>query len=274
MSGLEALLLIGIDDELPLTKFFPYDYNQQKVLTELLIISQNFKQCGKGSLQNKNRVFYYRTYIPTLPKPEGNSVSNESFSDYFIYSYDCNRKKFLLLFLCDLNYKVKNIDLLSNEIFEVLDNNAFEGHEIKRDSCNQINSLFEQYKRLEPSLLKENQLNELNNKSNDSNYSINDSSIDGIKKNKKNINFKKRIDSRMILPKIKKSKSQTVSVDIDDLTTVKESDTDLSIMFKNTFDKEFFLPQVGEWRNIKILNIILCSLLLVMMLVALILFLK
>jgi hypothetical protein len=265
MSGLEALLLTGIDDELPLNKFFPYDYNDHKTITELLIISEYFKNCGKGSLQHKNKIFYYRTYIPTIPKPEGISLSNESFSDYFIYSYDCNRKKFLLLFLCDLNYKQKNIDLLSHEVFDVLDNNAFEKHDIKQESCNKINILFEKYKKKEPNLSKNNSLKELNT-INDSSDSINISSNDE-KTKKNNISFKKRIDSRMILPKVKKSKSDSVSVDIDDLTTVRESDTDLSKMFKQTYDKDLFLPQINKWKTIKLWNIFLCLILFVIMLI-------
>ena len=273
MSRLEALLLIGIDDELPLNKFFPYDYNDPKTITELLIISEYFKNCGKGSLQHKNKIFYYRTYIPTIAKPEGVSHSNESFSDYFIYSYDCNRKKFLLLFLCDLNYKQKNIDLLSNEIFDVLDNNAFERHDIKQESCNQINNLFEKYKKKEPNLSKNNSLKEINI-INDSRDSINNSSSNDEKTKKNNISFKKRIDSRMILPKVKKSKSDSVSVDIDDLTTIRESDTDLSKMFKQTNDKDLFLPKINKWKTIKIWNIVLCFLLFVIMLIVVIFILK
>ena len=72
MSGLDSLLLTGIDDEFPLTKFFPLNYKNQNALTELLILTKSFKNCGKGSLQNKNKIFYYRTYIPNLPVKEDN----------------------------------------------------------------------------------------------------------------------------------------------------------------------------------------------------------
>ena len=269
MSGLRTLLITSIDDEIPLTKFFPLDFTDQKALTELLIISENFKKCGKGSLQYKNKIFYYRTYIPTLPQNDENSVSMESYSDYFIYSYNTNKKKFFLLFLCDLNYKIKNIDNLTNEIFEVLDNNAFEGHKIKSASSNQINSLFNQYKKLEPNFGKFNPLDEINI-INKSGASLNDSSSSGGYKNKIAQRAKKRIDSRMVLPFIKKNNSDLVSVDFDDLTTVKESDTDLSMMFKNGIEKELYLPQYKKRKKIKIVNIVLFLILFVISLILII----
>ena len=266
MTGLEALLISSIEDEIPLNRFFPTDYNNRKYLMELLIISEFFKKCGKGSLQHKNKIFYYRTYIPTLPKSDENSVSNESYSDFFIYSYDTNRKNFFFLFLCDINYKIKNIDKLTAGIFEILDNNAFEGHEIKSEACHKINTLFFKYKNLQPKLRQLNDLYIIN----DSGFPLNDSSTSGNKSqsSNKSVSSKKRIkriDTRMVLPKLKKEKS-VVSVDIDDLT-MRQSETDLSIMFKKDLDENLYLPQINKWKTIKIVNIILCLILLVIMIV-------
>ena len=275
MSGLEALLITSIDDEIPLNKFFPFDYSDQVGITELTIISQYFKQCGKGSLQHKNKIFYYRTYIPALTKIDSNSISNESFSDYFIYSYNSHKKRYFVIFLCDLKYKMKNIDNLTNDIFAILDNKGFEGREIKTESCSQINSLFIEYKKVEPNKGKINQLIELSpispiNSSDDSINNSNSSKENMI--NKKISKSKKRIDSRMVLPKIKKA--NTVSADIDDITTVKESETDLSIMFKNNYDKDLYIPQVNKWKSIKIVNIVLCLALFLIVLIIFILYKK
>ena len=275
MSGLEALLITSIDDEIPLNKFFPFDYSDQVGITELTIISQYFKQCGKGSLQHKNKIFYYRTYIPALTKIDSNSISNESFSDYFIYSYNSHKKIYFVIFLCDLKYKMKNIDNLTNDIFAILDNKGFEGREIKTESCSQINSLFIEYKKVEPNKGKINQLIELSpispiNSSDDSINNSNSSKENMI--NKKISKSKKRIDSRMVLPKIKKA--NTVSADIDDITTVKESETDLSIMFKNNYDKDLYIPQVNKWKSIKIVNIVLCLALFLIVLIIFILYKK
>ena len=268
MARLEAFLMTGVEDELPLIKYYPLDYSNQNSLAELLIIANSFKKCGKGSLQHKNKIFYYRTYIPPLPKEEGTSNSNDNFSDFFIYSTDCNKKKFFFLFLCDLNYKQKHIDELTNKIFEILDNNAFEGHELKKESSIKINALFEEYKTMNPNIGKINQLTEMRNISNSSSSSINDSNSSSSGTVKKS---KKRIDSRMFISDLKKEKSGTVSVDIDDITSMKENETDLSIMFKQNFDQDFYEPQVKKWRNIKIVDVVLCSIFCIIMTILVIL---
>jgi Holliday junction resolvase RusA-like endonuclease len=275
MSGLEALLITSIEDELPLTKLFPSNFTDQKALTEILIITQNFKACGKGSLQHKNKIFYYRTYIPSLHSKDDNSLTQTqtNLSDYFIYSYDCSKKKFFLLFLCDFKYKKKDIDNLTNEIFDILDNNAFEGHDIKIECCHKINTIFEQYRKLQPNFGKINQLKEMDiiDDSGGSLDSIKDLIKEEDNKKKKLSKKVKRIDSRLVIPKKKPNKSSGFSVDIDDLTTLKESDSDLSIMFGKNFDKDLAIPQVNKWRIIKIINIILCSLFCVISIIMIIL---
>ena len=75
----------------------------------------------------------------------------------------------------------------------------------------------------------------------------------------------------MILPKFKK-KTGTVSVDIDDITSMKENEIDLSIMFTQNFDQDFYEPQINKWRNIKIVNVVLCLILCIIMAIYLILF--
>lgn len=273
MSGLEAFLMRGVEEDLPLIKYFPFDYSNKNLLSELIVIANSFKKCGKGSLQHKNKIFYYRTYVPPLPKEgnnsnHSNSNSNENFSDYFIYSYDCNKKKFFFLFLCDLNYKQKFIDELTNKIFEILDNGAFQDHEIKKESSNQINALFQEYKKMKPNLGKINQLKEINNRNISSN-SLNDSSSSSGNNNNNQLNkSKKRIDTRMVFPKMKKTKSgPTVSEDIDDITSMKENETDLSIIFKENFDQDFYEPQISKWRRIKLLNMLLCLIFLIIILI-------
>ena len=271
MSGLEALLISSINDEIRLNKIFPLNYSDQNNYTELIIISKHLKKCGKGSLQHKNKIFYYRTYIPSIRKPNGNSGRSDTFSDMFTYNFDSKGKKYFLLFLCYSKYKVKNIEILSNKIFEILDNNSHEneGNEIKIESCIKISNIFDKFKNIEPNLLENNQLTELNiiNNSADS-MSSSDSSINNNSKSIININ-KKRIDTRMILPK-KNNKSDLRSIDVDDLTSIKASDTDLSMMFKQNFDKDFFLPQISKWKTIKIVNIIMCSIFFIVMIILLI----
>ena len=81
----------------------------------------------------------------------------------------------------------------------------------------------------------------------------------------------KRSSSRIIWSKINKSKSQIGSIDINDLTTIKESDSDLSIIFKQSLDENLNFSQMKKMKSIKKVNIILCSVLFVIGLVLIIL---
>ena len=70
-----------------------------------------------------------------------------------------------------------------------------------------------------------------------------------------------------MLSKINKSKSQLGSIDINDLTTIKESESDLSIIFKQSLDANLNFSQIKKMKSIKKINIILCSVLFVISLV-------
>lgn len=70
-------------------------------------------------------------------------------------------KKFLL-FLCDINYKKKNIDLLTKKIYEILDEGAFEKQDLKKESTRRINFLYEQYQNLSQNSDRYIQLSDIN----------------------------------------------------------------------------------------------------------------
>ena len=53
-------------------------------------------------------------------------------------------------------------------------------------------------------------------------------------------------------------------------TTIKEDDSDLSIMFKNNLDEDINLTQINKWKNIQMWNFGLCSSLFVIMIVCII----
>ena len=139
-----------------------------------------------------------------------------------------------------------------------------------------MNFLYEQYQNLEANSGQYIQMNEIN---------INNNSINEINtndnKNKNNssdstekdimINQNTTNNSRIIWSKANKSKSQMGSIDINDLTTIKESDSDLSIIFKQSLDENLNITQMKKMKTIKKLNIILCSVLFVISLVFIIL---
>ena len=297
MPRLEAFLLTWVDDSFPITKVFPQGYSNKKNLAELLIITKSLLQCGKGSLQHKNKLFYYRTYIPALIVGEESLSKKSSFTDFFASSFNSANKKVFIIFLCDINYKKKNIDLLTKKIYEILDEGAFEKQDLKKESTRRINFLYEQYQNLSQNSDRYIQLSDININEvikssntnndiiiNDENFSYNNNkskkeSLIDISENDNIINpvnnldeSSKRNNSRIIWSKINtKSKSQIGSIDINDLTTIKESDSDLSIIFKQSLDENLNITQMKKMKTIKKLNIVLCSVLFVISLVLIIL---
>ena len=297
MPRLEAFLLTWVDDSFPITKIFPQGYSNKKNLAELLIITKSLLQCGKGSLQHKNKLFYYRTYIPALIVGEESLSKKSSFTDFFASSFNSANKKVFIIFLCDINYKKKNIDLLTKKIYEILDEGAFEKQDLKKESTRRINFLYEQYQNLSQNSDRYIQLSDININEvikssntnndiiiNDENFSYNNNkskkeSLIDISENDNIINpvnnldeYSKRNNSRIIWSKINtKSKSQIGSIDINDLTTIKESDSDLSIIFKQSLDENLNFSQMKKMKSIKKVNIVLCSVLFVISLVLIIL---
>ena len=297
MPRLEAFLLTWVDDSFPITKIFPQGYSNKKNLAELLIITKSLLQCGKGSLQHKNKLFYYRTYIPALIVGEESLSKKSSFTDFFASSFNSANKKVFIIFLCDINYKKKNIDSLTKKIYEILDEGAFEKQDLKKESTRRINFLYEQYQNLSQNSDRYIQLSDININEvikssntnndiiiNDENNSLNNNknkkeSLIDISENDNIINpsnnldeSSKRNNSRIIWSKINtKSKSQIGSIDINDLTTIKESDSDLSIIFKQSLDENLNFSQMKKMKSIKKVNIVLCSVLFVISLVLIIL---
>ena len=266
MSQLNALLISSIEYALPINIYFPSNYKDKSSITDLLIISNHFKNCGKGSIQHNNKLFYYRTYIPNLSgEQESESLSN-SYSDYFIFSLDCNKNKFFLLFYCDHNYSKKYLDNLTNEIFEILDKGAFDGNQLKNNSREQINNLFERYQKQSPKFEENNLLENIGDNANEEKLEINI-------KNKKN-HKKRRFDTRMITTKIPKTKAfGDVSVDIDDITSIKDNmtQTSSSMMFKQNIIDYENTNIYKEVKKIQMINLISFFLLFIAMIIILVL---
>jgi hypothetical protein len=275
---LEAFLLTWVDETFPITKIFPQGYSNKKILAELIIITKSLINCGKGSLQHKNKVFYYRTYMPTLVLGEESNSKKSIYSDFFVYSFNSNNKKVFLLYLTDTNFNKKDIDSLTKKIYEILDEGAFEKHDIKKESARRINFLYDQYKNPETNsgcyiqlneikeiktTTKEKNNNIIEENKNDTSNSLSDNLI-----NTNNLDdTKKGSSSGIMLSKINKSKSQLGSIDINDLTTIKESESDLSVIFKQSLDANLNFSQIKKMKSIKKINIILCSVLFVISLV-------
>ena len=284
MPKLEAFLLTWLDDLIPITKVFPQGYSNKKNLAELLVITKSLLNCGKGTLQHKNKLFYYRTYIP-----DDNLSKKNSYSDINTSNSNTNIKKVFILFLCDNNYKKKDIDTLTKSIYEILEEDAFDKQDLKKEHSRKINLLYDLYQNIETNSEQYIQLSDINNntkniftESNKSEKLIIDNNNDNIINTnnrvlssdieKNNLDeSRKESSSRIIWSKVNKSKSNLGSIDINDLTTIKESDSDLSIIFKQSLNENLNFSLMKKMKAIKKVNIILCSVLFVISLVFIIL---
>ena len=268
---LEAFLLTWIDNLIPITKIFPQFYSNKKNLAELLIITKSFIDCGKGSLQHKNKIFYYRTYLQSR---DDDSNSNEIITS----SSALNIKKVFLLFLCDVNYKKKDIDTLTKQIYEILDQGAFDSKDLKVDSSRKLNFLFEQYRNNTENISLLIPLNDIKGSNDDLKESLIENNINNnniINSSEDSFNIDdtlKRASSRIIWSKVNKNKSSPLgSIDINDLTSIKGSETDLSIMLKQGSDENISFSKMKKMKSIKKINIVLCIILFVISLVLIIL---
>ena len=273
MPKLEAFLLTWVEDLLPITKYFPLGYANKKNLAELVIVTRSFLQCGKGTLQHKNKLFFYRTYIPSNTG-DASSSKKSSFSDFFSNSDNPNNKKVFILFLCDINYKKKDIDSLTKQIYQILDKDAFDKQDLKKETSRRINFLYEQYQNLESNNTKYIQLSDINTneiKTEINNNINNNNEYNSLDTDNDNNIINRTGTSRIIWSKIDRSKSNLGSIDINDLTTIKENDSDLSIIFKQNLDENLNLSQMKKMKTIKKVNIILCSVLFVISLTLIIL---
>ena len=284
MPKLEAFLLTWLDDLIPITKVFPQGYPNKKNLAELLVITKSLLNCGKGTLQHKNKLFYYRTYIP-----DDNLSKKNSYSDINTSNSNTNIKKVFILFLCDNNYKKKDIDTLTKSIYEILEEDAFDKQDLKKEHSRKINLIYDLYQNIETNSEQYIQLSDINNntkniftESNKSEKLIIDNNNDNIINTnnrvlssdieKNNLDeSRKESSSRIIWSKVNKSKSNLGSIDINDLTTIKESDSDLSIIFKQSLDENLNFSKMKKMKAIKKINIVLCSVLFVISLVLIIL---
>lgn len=259
MSGLQILLMMNVQEEHPFIQCFPQSYGQSNIINELIIISQYFKNCGKGCLLNKDKKYYYKTYIP--------NIENNNNLNY-------NKSKIFLLFYCDSYYNQKYIDLFTNNIFVLLESEAFDNNnKLQKNISNAINDLFDIYK-------------DINNKEEIYNEYVNNIVKKALSNNNENDNIidfidtgsaKKRIDSRSFIKRENSGNSlmslrreSTMSL-IENIEMVKynENDTDLTLIFKSSKNNYYFMI-MKLYKKIKTINLIIFSILGVILLILLV----
>ena len=235
--SIEVLLMKSVEEE-SFMQFFPISYEKSYIITELLILSKIFKNCGKGCLINKDKIYFYKTYIPNME----NMINKE-------------KRKIFLLFYCESPYKQKYIDEFTNNIFDLLERDVFEENKLKKHISKTINDLFDIYQNI---------------KNKDEIYGEYVSNI--MKKSMEelvggdnplvksdSLNSRRRIDSRFI----RNRESSLMSVKADykpplsennEMKKISEYDSDLTLIFKG--DKyNFFYNKMKVIKKIKFINI-------------------
>ena len=236
--SIEVLLMKSVEEEFPFVQYFPNSYEKSYIITELLILSKIFKNCGKGCLINKDKIYFYKTYIPNME-----NMINKT------------KRKIFLLFYCDSSYKQKYIDEFTNNIFDLLEKDVFEDNKLKKNIIKTINDLFDIYKNIKD---KDEIYGEyVSNIMKSSMEELNDG--DNSLKKSDSLNSRRRIDSIFI----RNRESSLMSIKADykpllsennEMIKISEYDSDLTMVFKG--DKyNYFYNKMKLIKKIKLINI-------------------
>lgn len=243
MSGLKILLLVSAQDDFQFFHYFPPSYEQPYKVNELILYTKFFKNCGKGALLSKDSIYYYKTYIPSM---ENNANKN--------------KKNIFLFFYCDSNYQQKYIDEFTDNIFDLfeLEQEVFEGNNMKKKISKKINELFDIYKSVnhKEEIYKE-YINNIMQNAKEESIGSNNSSLDN-----EGSFPRKRVDSRISQKTTNSLMSIRGSNLLENIEMVKinEYDTDLTMIFKeNKYD--YYFKKIKRYKKIKIINIIIFTVL-------------
>ena len=265
MSHLKCLLMTSVQEDLKFTQYFPLNSDDEKnIYNELLIISKYLTKCGNGSLQHKNTIYFYRTYI------HSNFEKNENYNDdnnfYNENKTNKNNQKIFIIFFCSLKYNQKHIDNFTTEIFNIFDKNGFNGEKLNDASLSKINTLFKKYQKLSPEFKQLNPMKKYNS------YEIvkTEEKSNDILIDKTSIN--RRFNSRIIVSKTEyKDSFNPINFD-DEFNSFKANERDLSIMFKQNEVEGCYIPQINQWKKIKVIDIIINIIIFIIFLILIICF--
>ena len=119
---LKAILLRSIRKPKNLIEYIPL-YTEQTFKSQLLIVSNKIKKYGNGYLQNRDLVYYYRTF----------RFQDSKISIFCVIYFHFSLKR-------------KYIEQLADEIYELTDiNNIIENNNFNNDLITKINELFYKY---------------------------------------------------------------------------------------------------------------------------------
>lgn len=241
MAELKILLMTSIDDEFQFSKYFPEIYESSYIITELLILTKYFKKCGKGCLLSKDKIYFYKTFVPNTE----NSINK-------------NKGKIFLLFYCDSTYKQKYIDEFTINIFDLLEKDVFEDNKLKTNISKAINELFDIYKNIKnkEQIYGEYVKNIMKNIMEEFNGNNN------ILLQSDSLGSRRRFDSRIIrnressLMSIKEDYIPKLKENIELVKIKEESESILTMIFRNDKYSDFSY-KMKKIKKFKIINIII-----------------
>ena len=145
---LKAILLTRLKNCPHFVNYYPNDRNQVHK-NNLITLSKSIKKYGNGYLQNKNDVYYYRTF-----------------------TYDDSEQMLFCIIYYKLPYKRIYVQNLVEEIYELTyDQNIFENNQFNANISREIEKLFTKYASMHKKAKLSNE-EMIRNNSNISNYSL------------------------------------------------------------------------------------------------------
>ena len=238
MSGLKILLLTSAQDDFQFFQYFPQSYEQPYKVNELLLYTKYFKNCGKGCLISKDKIYFYKTFTPNL---ENNANQN--------------KKKIFLFFYCDTYYNQKYIDEFTDNIFELLELDVFNENVLKKKIVKTIDELFDIYKNIDnkEEIYKEYVNDIMKNGKEEYNSGSNNTSMDSqLSYNKNKSMTRNRENSLMSI----RNTNLMENMENIEMVKINELDTDLTMIFKsNKYDNYFMKLKI--YKKIKLINLVI-----------------
>ena len=246
---LKMITIVSVDDE-TINEHFPLDSQNTVVINEMALIAKSFKKQGRGSIQTKDNLYFYRTYTQAMSNNE--------------------EEKIFILIYTDSKYPSDIANKCLNEIIGSIKQNSFELSSLSKETKNVINNIFKTYEDGNNSKLylrKIDSQSQIKNvdKPNDNmegSLSLNfEAELKNAIQNRNNKEIKDMRGSNKCNPIINLDDESEIKID-GTQTNIKsseiENDVDMTAMF---LQENTALIKVKRWRKIKIFYIIVCVIL-------------
>lgn len=246
---LKMITIVGINDE-AINEHFPLNSKSKDVINEMSLISKCFKKQGRGSIQTKDNLYFYRTYTQEIS-------NNEEDEKIFILMYT------------DSKYPSDIANKCLDEIIATFSEKSFELSALSKETKNEINNIFKTYEDGNNSKLF---LRKTESQSQIKKMDKSDDNVEGtlslsyeaeLKKAKqssknKEIKIERESNNNPIFNLGEESEIKVENSQTNIRSSEIENDVDMTAMF---LQENTVLIKVKRWRKIKVLYIIICIIL-------------